>query len=680
VVDTLVLYYESKGRQSTNASVLHDGRTVTARGGAVYRGGAPMKERQPTGREALPSACVTGQRTGSARHCTRRIKASVWFRYRMPAALGLLLGLALLAAPSVAAAEPTPFGHACKAQDGVRFCPTETLAQRVPTWDGVPLDADVTLPATGNGPWPTIVMLHGWGESKATFEASTPEGSTKSILFNNNVYFAQQGYAVLTYSARGWGNSCGTVESREEELPAGSSCEEGFIRLGDTRYEARDTEYLLGLLADEGIVKPRDIGVTGVSYGAGQSVELAYLKNRIRLPDGEFAPWKSPKGKAMEIKAAHPIALWSDLVDALQPNGRFLDTEIAPPGQSYEPIGVELQSYEAGLYSDVAGGSAYVAPEGKDEEANLDKWFVTVNAGEPWTAEDEYIAHQVYDYHQAYGMPLSGKPAALLLESGWTDDVFPVEQSLRIYNQVRALKGYVALMFGDVGHPPATNKRNNVLAFSAEGAQFFAAKLKHEGKPPKNGSVTAYTQTCPKSAPAEGPFTATQWSKLARHTLTLGSTAAQTFTAAGASATIATEFDPIAEDVKEEGGNVCKETKSELEPDTATYTMTSPGFLMMGLPTITAHVATTGPYGQIDARLWDVLPSGEEILTTRGVYRLTENQSGTITFQLHGNGYEFAKGDTVKLELLGRDSPYYHASNVPFTVEVSDLTAVLPTT
>jgi hypothetical protein len=76
-----------------------------------------------------------------------------------------------------------------------------------------------------------------------------------------------------------------------------------------------------------------------------------------------------------------------------------------------------------------------------------------------------------------------------------------------------------------------------------------------------------------------------------------------------------------------------------------------------------------------------VLPSGQERLISRGVYRLTENQTGTITFQLHGNGYEFAKGDTVKLELLGRDAPYYRATNkeFPFTVKVSNLSAVLPT-
>jgi predicted acyl esterase len=602
--------------------------------------------------------------------CSRR------FRGRLLGALGVLSASALLTLPATATArettaEPKPFGHACKAEEGVRFCPTVALSERVPTWDGVPIDADVTLPETGNGPWPTIAMLHGWGSKKTEFEDN-----------GLSHYYAQHGYAVLTYSDRGWGRSCGSEESRDTEIPAGASCEEGWIRMADQRYENHDTEYLLGLLADEGIAKPKAIGVLGASYGAGQTIELAYLKNRVRLPDGEFIPWTSPKGKAMEIKAAYPIAPWLDLVDALEPNGRFLDTEIAPHGQSYEPIGVEKQSIDAALYAEAPLLEGYYAPVGKDEEADMTEWSALLNAGEPWTPVDEEIAHEVYEYHDAYDIPLSGTPAPLLIESGWTDDIFPVEQALRVYNQVRspAVKGYVALMFGDVGHPPASNKENTLAAFAAEAAQFFAAKLKHEGRAPKNGSVTAYTQTCPKSAPADGPYLGTTFSRLATHTLAFGSGAAQTFTSEGASATIATGFDPLVESEKEEGGNVCKETKSELEPDTATYTTTSPGFLMLGLPTITAHVATTGDYGQIDSRLWDVLPSGEEILVTRGVYRLTEDQTGTITFQLNGNGYEFAKGDTVKLELLGRDAPYYRASNTPFTVEISDLSAVLPTT
>ena len=301
-----------------------------------------------------------------------------------------LVAVGSLATPSFAGAEPQPLGHACKAENGVRFCPAETLAQRVPSWDGVPLDADVTLPATGSGPWPTIVMMHGWSTSKTELESSTPNDEGLGFYDYNNVYFAQHGYAVLNYSARGWGNSCGSVASRETELPAGSSCEEGFIHLADTRYESRDTQYLLGLLADEGVAKPRDIGVTGASYGGGQAVELAYLKNRVRLPDGEFATWRSPKGKSMAIKAAYARWEWSDLVNALVPNGRFVDHEIAPHGQSYEPFGIALESTISGLYG--VGARGLFAPQGKDEEENVTKWFEALQAGEPITPEDEEFA------------------------------------------------------------------------------------------------------------------------------------------------------------------------------------------------------------------------------------------------------------------------------------------------
>ena len=587
-------------------------------------------------------------------------------------AIAIALAASVLGSGSAEASkpkgEPAPFGHACSAQDGVRFCPTSDLEQRVPSFDGVPLDADVTLPATGAGPFPTIVMLHGWEGNKTSFESSSPEGDGNETFDYNNVYFAQHGYAVLNYSARGWGDSCGALESRTEP-----GCKEGWIRLADQRYEARDTQYLLGLLADEGLVKPKGIGVTGISYGGGQSIELAYLKNRVRLPSGEFAPWKSPGGKSMEIKAAFPRWPWSDLVDALEPNGRFLDTQVATQTQSREPIGVEIQSYVSGLF---AAGEAegYVAPPGADPEADIAGWFALINAGEPYPLEAEAIENQIYDFHDGYSIPLSGRPAPLLMESGWTDDLFPPEQSLRVYNQVRAAKGYAALMFGDLGHSRGDNKENTDHAFNEEGASFFAARLEHSGTAPRNGSVSAYTQTCPTAAPAEGPFTARTWAKLRTGTVTFGSVAAQTFTSAGGNPAIGAEFDPIAGT-----SEACKAVTAEEEPDTANYTTTSSGFTMLGLPTVTADVVETGEFGEIAARLWDVLPSGEQRLISRGVYRLSEGQNGPITFQLHGNGYRFAAGDTVKLQLLGRDAPYYRASNGVFSIEARDVTVTLPT-
>jgi predicted acyl esterase len=550
--------------------------------------------------------------------------------------------------------------------NGVRFCPTSTLEQRVATFDGVPLDVDVTLPETGTGPFPTIVMLHGWGGSKTSFESSTPLGDGNQTFDYNNLYYAQHGYAVVNYSARGWGNSCGTPSSREAP-----GCKEGWIRLADQRYEARDSQYLLGLLVDQKIAKRGALASTGISYGGGQSIELAYLKNQIRLPNGQFAPWTSPKGTPLAITATFPRWPWSDLVDALTPNGRFLDNEIAPFAQSYEPFGVEIQSYTSGLYA-LGNASGYIAPAGQDPEADLTKWFAATNAGEPASPEDEAIAKQIYTYHQGYGLP--GTPAPMLLESGWTDDLFPPSQSLRVYNAAHAVKGYTALLLGDLGHSRGSNKENTDHAFNETAASFFGAKLQHSGTVPPNLSVTAYTKTCPKGAAGGGPFTGSTWPRLHKHTVTFGSMPAQTFTSAGGNPTIAAEYDPI-------GGtsDACKAVKAETEPNTANYTTGSPGFTLLGLPKVTAAIKTVGPFGELAARLWDVLPSGEQRLISRGMYRLTENQTGTITFQLHGNGYEFPAGDTVKLQLLGRDAPYYRASNGAFSIEVSDVKVSLPT-
>ena len=77
-----------------------------------------------------------------------------------------LLPATVMAAPS----ESEPFkstipggaGLKCSATAGyegeVRFCEGNGKSERVPSWDGVPLDVDVTLPpaSDGSGPYPGI--------------------------------------------------------------------------------------------------------------------------------------------------------------------------------------------------------------------------------------------------------------------------------------------------------------------------------------------------------------------------------------------------------------------------------------------------------------------------------------------------------------------------------------------
>ncbi len=114
-------------------------------------------------------------------------------------------------------------------------------------------------------------------------------------------------------------------------------------------------------------------------------------------------------------------------------------------------------------------------------------------------------------------------------------------------------------------------------------------------------------------------------------------------------------------------------------PGTAVYTHpVTKTFTMLGLPTMRLHVAAIGNYGQLDARLWDVAPNGDETFVSRGTYALTDNQTGTITWQLWGGGYTFQKADTIRVELLAQDVPMERPSPRSFAVAVSDFTIELP--
>src|SRR3954451_3132865 len=624
----------------------------------------------PPPTEGTAGAIVTQRRKDLVNHTSRRI--AILF------AAAAVLALAMSA--SAGAAGLKPFGHDCTAQNGVRFCPTADPAGRVPTFDGVPLDADVTLPAKGKGPFPVIVMMHGWGGSKTNFEATDPQSGNGY----NNLAFAKRGYAVLTYSARGFGGSCGGGPSGDHA----GDCGQGYIHLSDSRYEARDTQFLLGLLADEKVVKPNRIGVTGISYGGIQSVELAFLHNKIRKPSGKLAPWRSPDGLHMSVTAAYPRWPGSDLVNALIPNGHFLDTEVAAKGESLDPPGAPIQSYVTGLFALGSATGYYYrgAPASTpctDDDSNITRNFGFLTAGDFVTPDAQTAFHETYADKAGYPLRfLKGhsKPSPLLIENGFTDDLFPPEHAMRVYNYVRSLNRNfpVSLQFGDLGHSRGANEDNVNDLFTKQGVKFFGHWLKGVGRAPASGSVTTFDETCPNGGDDAGPYKSKSWPASHKKSFAFGSQAAQTFNAMGGNPTVAGAFDPI-------GGtsDSCKTIAVTPESNTATYTKNvKKPVHMMGMTTISAHISATGETsaspGEIVGRLWDIdSDAGTQRLIDRGVYTFTKSP-GNVTFQLHGNGYTFAKGHKIQLELLGADAPYFRPANGAFSVTVSKLTADLP--
>lgn len=583
------------------------------------------------------------------------------------AAVALLLVLTL--APAARAAFPTLYGGdvpcAAQASNGdVRLCSGETT-----TWDGVTkIDLDVVLPPQPSGgedgPYPVIGLFHGWGGEKIGLEDERVQ------------QWAEAGYAVFSMSDRGWGDSCGGSDPGRLLDP--TACAQGYNHLMDDRYEVRDAQYLISILADEGVAQPKKIGATGVSYGGGMSMALASLRNRTMLPDGELVPWKSPGGKEMELAAAVPQWPWTDLAYSLMPNGSTLDfVDDSPykgPGGDAR-VGIEKLSFVSGLFGTGALESNY-APPGTDPEADLTSWYALINSGEPYETkpQTQEILDQITTYHSSYYIDHSEPPAPLLIQNGWNDDLFPVDEAVRFYNRTRAQypDDPISLFLMDDGHARSQNKAADEALFLQRENAWFAHYLKSEGSAPSS-SAEALTTTCPKASASEGPYRADSWQDLSPGEIQLDGAAAQTILPGAGDPNIGKAFDPIA------GSGACATAPGADQPGTADYRLPvpAPGFTLLGSPTIVADLGTGNADSELAARLLDVLPDGEERLVARGLLRPGSGGAGVV-FQLHPQGYRFAGGDTVKLELLPSDAPYARPSNLQAPIIVSNLRLRLP--
>src|SRR2546427_10256595 len=233
--------------------------------------------------------------------------------------------------------------------------------------------------------YPLLVMMHGWGGSKSYWEAGDFCTSTSADACNyNNLWFAHRGYAVVTYTARGFHAS------------------QGYPHPAELRHAVHDQQYLAGLLVDAGVATP-GIGWTGVSYGGGQTWLLAVLANQVMNPDGTLTRWRSPAGTPLRIAAAVPKYTWSDLVDALQPNGRASDGVLTPNGDRTVPFGIEKQSYVDYFYQSGLQNGRYAAP-GQDPSADISTWYAEISAGET-PAQSGYapgIIDQLVRFRSAY--------------------------------------------------------------------------------------------------------------------------------------------------------------------------------------------------------------------------------------------------------------------------------------
>lgn len=126
--------------------------------------------------------------------------------------------------------------------------------------------------------------------------------------------------------------------------------------------------------------------------------------------------------------------------------------------------------------------SGYTAPLNAPLSQDILLWKHQLDAGNATAAEDQTL-NNAFSFHGVAAVP--GTPAPLLMQSGWTDGLFPAGQSLGAYDHISAHNaGDPVSHIGDLGHAPGANHPGDVAAFDRQGLRFLNAWLQGTGAKP----------------------------------------------------------------------------------------------------------------------------------------------------------------------------------------------------
>lgn len=208
-----------------------------------------------------------------------------------------------------------------------------TTRAAIVSFDGTAIVYNLFLPetATALDPVPLVMQTHGWGGTGAT----SPGGVAGRLV--------DEGYAVVTWDARGFGASGGEVH------------------IDDPDWEARDASALLTAVAARPEIKKVAgdpvVGMIGGSYAGGIQLALAAHDSRI--------------------DAIAPEITWNDLCSSLFPNGVIKHTWVqalfaaglaTSTGLGLDPrntAGIQTGNYAPFIVDDYVNGLAAGTPTQK---------------------------------------------------------------------------------------------------------------------------------------------------------------------------------------------------------------------------------------------------------------------------------------------------------------------------
>jgi dienelactone hydrolase len=546
------------------------------------------------------------------------------------------IGGGLIANPTGASAITVPAKYG---GDGYTGLPAKAAdAEEMPGADGdgmIAVDANVTLPGApppADG-YPLLVLMHGCcGGSKASHEQETVDADGEAWHYSD-AWFASRGYAVLTYTARGFVN-------RENRGSSGQS------QLQSRSFEINDFQHLAcqlvasapqfgGATGQAVAIDPRRVVVTGGSYGGG----FSWLA--LTDPRWTCTPDTGTGGTEMRLAAAAPKYGWTDLAYTLVPNGlharasgalpatdgcdtgpRTLDGD--PCGAGASPVGVPKTSIIAGLF--VTG----VAPavDHTTFTPAIAEGFACLTATYPLETSPlcanvlestlpAFLRERSAYYQNRFFERIASDPGhrvPVFNAAAFTDPLFPSQEHRRMVDRLlEVVPGYpVRTSFGDYQHftqnkakewgdicDTGDGRGRRVCEFgdypggdldaepdglvrtglTTELNRFldhYARPVANPEEPEPDFEVSATLQVCPDSAgpgqPADEPgptFAAPTLAEIAPHALRIDIGGDRTTTSAAVPNPHAASSDPV---VNEQlNGGACPVEDSPAGPGVATY-------------------------------------------------------------------------------------------------------------
>ncbi|MFI7463591.1 CocE/NonD family hydrolase [Nonomuraea sp. NPDC049646] len=331
--------------------------------------------------------------------------------------------------------------------------------QRITVVDGPADDQRVELDATffppaGGGKAPAVLVAHGFGGSKQSVRQQAAR-------------LAQDGYAVLTWSARGFGRSTGE------------------IALNSPDYEVKDVRQLLDWLAKRPEVQldtagdPR-VGITGGSYGGAIALMAAAYDQRV--------------------DAIVPQITWADLADALFPNAAG-GSATGPGAQAAIGQGVADGVFKrmwAGIFFGQGVSLDTFAAQSRREaaapltveQARCGRFLPAIcdiyqQVAESGRATPEAVAL----LRRSSPVTVAGRiKAPTLLLQGQRDSLFPLAHADANARAIAAAGTPVSMAWFDGGHDGGNGEADWLYDQSSA---WFARHLKREAAP----AVSAFTVT-----------------------------------------------------------------------------------------------------------------------------------------------------------------------------------------